>query len=158
MSKSGSGSVFGGSCLADIDLRSAFAFRICSRKAAEDFETFGGGLLGSVWVMIGWALFGVLDGPAAPVESVKDSAMLGLFVPILPETVLLPLSGSLGVRFALNVCGGALSTDLIVDDFVGDRARVMAVVVGRLVAVLVMVEERRVEVSFEGLGGRIVAP
>lgn len=158
ISKSSSESVFAGSCFVDRDFRSAFALRICSRKAAEDFEAFGAGLLDPVWVIIGRALLGVLDGPAALVGSVKSSAMLGLFPPILPEIVLLPLIGSLGVRFALSVCGDALLTDLIMDAFVGDRARGTALVVGRLIAAPAMVEERRVEVSFEGLEGRIGAP
>jgi hypothetical protein len=118
MSKSSSESVFAGSCFADSDLRSAFALRICSRKAAEDFETFGDGLLEPVWVTIDWALAGGLDGSAGLVDSVKSPATLGLFTPILPETVLLPLCGSLGVRFAFCVCGGALSTDLVMDAFV----------------------------------------
>jgi hypothetical protein len=120
MSKSSSESVFAGSCFADNDLRSAFALRICSRKAAEDFEMFGDGLLEPVWVTIDWALAGDLDGAAGFVGSVKSPATLGLLTPILPEAVLLPLSRSLGVRFELSVCGGALSTDLVMDAFVGD--------------------------------------
>ena len=179
MSKSSSGSVFAGSCFADKDLRSAFALRICSRKAADDFEGLGAGLPDPIWGTIGLALVGVLDGPTVLVDSVKSSAMLGLFTPILPETVLLPLGGSLGVRFVLSVCGGVLPTDLIKDAFVEDCVRGTAVVVGRLVAVLAavvgrlvavlavvgrlvavlaMVEARRVEASFGGLEGRTVVP
>jgi len=113
MSKSSSGSVVAGSCFADTDLRSAFALRICSRNAADDFEGFGDGLLEPVLAMLGRALLGVLDEPA-PLE---DSC---LFTLIFPETVLPPFGGSFGVLFALNVCGGALSTDFIIDAFVGD--------------------------------------
>ena len=154
MSKSSSASVFAGSCLADKDRRSAFALRICSRNAADDFEALGAGLLDPIWGLTGWALVGVVDGPTVLVDSVKSSAMLGLFTPILPETVLLPLSGSLGVRFVLSVCGGTLSTDLIMDAFVEDCVRGTVAVVGRLVVVLAVVGRLVVVLT---VVGRLVA-
>jgi len=118
MSKSLSGAVVVAvCCFVDRDRRSALAFRICSRSAADDFGE-DVSLFANESLVCG--LRGVLFFTTSLFASGNMPVSAGLFASPLAATVLLTRGRSGVVVFTLDACGVGLSIALIVEALVGD--------------------------------------